>query len=459
MTSGPQIGHTKFVITARLVVIATTIAIAVPVAFAFATNSSFSRPTLAEVADAVGTFSPRTLSKVDSLTIRVLGEHTEAAVANDPAFGQDIPDLANKLDSTAETLNRLSLDFQKAVGEVNLLDLKWESLQSGEVNLAADALVSDLEFDGRLAWLNNWGWPEVRNVVSSVTAARESLGAVRGVDPVAYAKLKSAAADLGSAQEQVGDAGDTADEQTVHGRYKQVQELATALAVQRGQLTGLLDQWDSMPSSQRESKAEEAAEAVLALNQIQGAGQWLAGEPKTKIQDLAGLVRVNESLLAQDANTPVVGTWYEENPLIIRTLVTNPSATALRNIGVKYYLPAEIKGKDIISHDAGLEVKYDSGRRQYYVEGEVALAAQDTKVLGVQVTDARAEAFRQASFGPAAKVRPEFYPAGWAGGVLLAGIGAVVIGMLLLVPAPSGRRTSSVRQFRGFSEVIGSSDL
>lgn len=447
-------------IPARFVVIASTTAIAVPIAFLFVTNSSvYSRPTFTEVVEAVGTFSGRTLSKVDSLTIRVLGDHTELAIADNTAFGQDIPNLVNKLDSTAEVLTRLSLDFQKEIGEVNLLDLKWESLQSGEVNQAVDALMSGLEFDGRLAWLNNWGWPEVGSVISRVAEARENLDAVRGADQVAYVKLKSVIAELESAQALVGDASDTVDEQTVYGRFKRVQKLAAALAVQRGQLTGLLDQWDNMPASQAESKAEAAAADVLALNQIRGVDQWLAGEPKTKMLDLVGLVRVNETLLAQDAPKPVVGTWYEENPLLVRTLVTNPSVTALRNIGVKYYLPAEIKGKDIISHDASLEVKYDSGRRQYYVEGEVALAAEDTKVLGVQVAADRVEAFRQATFGPAAKVRPELYPAGRAGGVLLAGITAVVIGMLLLVPAPANRATNPVRQFRGFSEAIGSSDL
>ena len=462
--------------TAQLVTIVSTIVLLGPVGIVLITGTPVKfipfivpKLTLIDVGEAIWGYSGRTLGRIDALSFdvwnrstQVLTVHTSVKADKDlsdqpviKTISEPVTNLSSKLDSTAQVLSQLSLGYQKVTSEVGLIGLKWTSLQDAETIQLLDELISVLESDGQLVWLTKaWGWPQLNTIAFQVAQARESLVSLHriisttGLQPVAYLQLKSALKNLELVQRLIGGSEDTVNDQTVYGQYKQAQEAATAWDSHQEQLTDLLAQWNTIPSDQLEDKVSIATSVVLARNQVPNANQFLANVPKNKILDLIELIQVNKGLLAQDAGTPVVRTWLEKDPPVVKTLVTNSSSTTQRNIAVKYYLPAEIKGPDILDHDADLEVKYDSQREQYYVVGNLSLAATDTKVLGVQIADLQAT------------IPIEVTKNSTSGGQLLATAGTMVAaGVVLLLLISSRRRPAPVRQFRAFSNSIASSDL
>ncbi|MDO8488157.1 MAG: hypothetical protein Q7S31_02475 [bacterium] len=404
--------------TARMVTIATTTALLVPTAMVIATGNTdlplrvtseaISQLTLKDISDDVWSYPGRSLNSIDSLffgtwnySTQVLGDYTVADVRNSPAeqpviesVADSVPDLSTKLDSTVGVLSQLGLNYQKITGEVGLMALKWNNLQKSEVTLSLDELVLALESEDQLTWLSKaWGWPQLSTIASLASQAKHSLTNVQeivsatGTQPVAYLQLKSALRDLESIQQLIGESGDTAKAQTLYGQNKRTQELAAAWNGQRAELTDLLAQAGGIPVSQLQTRVAEATTSVLALNRIPLGAELLAKEPRSKILDLIELAGANQVLLAQENDRPVVRTWLAENPLVVRTLVVNPSTSIRQQVAIKYYLPYEIVEKDIQSRDPDLEVKYDSEAKKYYVTGNLAMAAADSKILQLEITD------------------------------------------------------------------------
>lgn len=73
--------------------------------------------------------------------------------------------------------------------------------------------------------------------------------------------------------------------------------------------------------------------------------------------------------------------------MVFKSVVTNPSTIIGQEVELKYYLPPEVREEDILETDEGLEVKYDSEKDQYYVEGKYLLKASESKTLAVRVDD------------------------------------------------------------------------
>ena len=473
--------------TAQLVTIVTTTALTVPIGIAIVTGApvqfipnAISQLTLTDITHAVWGYPGRTLGGIDTLTldiwgrsVHVLADHTtvEASknLADKPVIetvSDQVPNLSNKLDSAAEALNQLSLNYQKVTGEVGLMGLKWDSLQAADATQSLDELIAALGSEDQLAWLNKaWGWPQLSTISSQVAQAKESLISVRqtasttSLQPLAYLQLKSALQNLEFVQRLVGESSDTVKEQTAYGQYRRVQELTAAGDIQQGQLADLLAQWNKIPSNELEAKAADAASSVLALNQIPHAEQFLAKGTKNKILDLVALVQANKMLLAQDAGSPIVSTWLEEDPLVVKTLIANPSALTHQDMTVKYYLPVEIQEKNILSHDPDLEVKFDSQKGKYLVSGNLALASADAKTVSVKIAD-----MWQAPIPAevkAASTDINGVKLTSLSGQLLQAMGGIMVtaaGALSLL-ALSRRRIAPMHQFRAFSESITSTDL
>lgn len=496
--------------TAQLVAIATATAITVPTSVAIITGTpvqfvpSVPQITLTEVVNSVWGYSGRTLGGIDSLTfnvwdrsVQLLADYTtvvEASknLADQPVIetvSDPVPDLSTKLDSTTESLSQLSLNYQKVTSEVGLLGLKWSSLQDLDATQSLDELILALGPDKQLTWLTKaWGWPQLSTIVSQTAQAKENLVKMRqivgttGLQPIAYLQLKPALKNLESAQRLIGESSDTVKNQTVYGQYKRTQELTAAWNMRQDQLADLLAQGNKIPSDQLDAKASEATLSVLALNQIPHAAKFLAKQPKNKILDLIALVQANKALLAQDTGEPVVGTWLEENPLIVRTLVANPSAVTSQQVAVKYYLPVEVKDRDILNHDPDLEIKFDSPKGKYLVSGNLALASADAKTVTVKIADMwqfdqtgstsnqimtpqqRIVAFRQNTIPAevkAASTSTNGDKLTSLSGKLLLAMGGIMVtaAAVLALLALSRRRIAPVRQFHAFSKSITSSDL
>jgi hypothetical protein len=84
---------------------------------------------------------------------------------------------------------------------------------------------------------------------------------------------------------------------------------------------------------------------------------------------------------------PVVVTSLEPGSVKFRIVALNPSKTKTQKTEIKYYLPAEVKPKDI-SDTAGLDLEYDSEKSIYYVyKPDLELSPGEMRVFEVEVED------------------------------------------------------------------------
>ncbi len=359
--------------------------------------------------EAIWSYSSRTFGQIDTLTFsswdrvrQPAGSSTESSpevtdserrleeLVDRPAVevntDQD-PDLANKLDSTGQTLDQLKLNYQHATSDVGLIGLKWDSLLPADVTKSLEATIAQLEADHKLVWLTKaWDWPELGVIASQEVLAKSSLVTVNnivstaGMQPEAYAHLKSALKSLEAIEQLMGERDNppAGGGSTVFGRYQQTQELVAKWDDQLGQLDQLLE---------KVGTSEELVKQVLTLNQIPHANLALDDQPQNKILGLRGIVQANKALLAQGRGTTLTTTWLEEGSLVFKTLVTNPSPLSRQEVALRYYLPPEVKETDIVDHDEEVAIKLDSEKNQYYVAGDLTVAAGDTRIVIVRTND------------------------------------------------------------------------
>jgi len=113
-------------------------------------------------------------------------------------------------------------------------------------------------------------------------------------------------------------------------------------------------------------------------------------ELRAKTDEINGAVDVLGSVFeakfgGQDA--PIVVTSVNPGSVRFRIVAINPSKIKTQKTQIKYYIPTEIKPKDVLDA-AGLDLEYDSERSIYYVyKPEVELAPGEMRVFEVEVKD------------------------------------------------------------------------
>ncbi|MDD4938734.1 MAG: hypothetical protein PHI60_01055 [Candidatus Omnitrophica bacterium] len=86
-------------------------------------------------------------------------------------------------------------------------------------------------------------------------------------------------------------------------------------------------------------------------------------------------------------DAPVVSVGLEAGSVVFRVMAANPSATKTQTVDVKYYLPQEVKPKDVIE-TGGLDLEYDSSKSIYYIyRSQVELAPSEIRVFDIEVED------------------------------------------------------------------------
>lgn len=328
----------------------------------------------------------RTFAAVDNMVYGIFGwtkkiPDENQAVSLEDLVGQPVieivqpepVDLTSKIDSTGEALDRMYLGYQLVVGEAVLVGYNWDNLTVADVAQSTEKLNAILEGIKQLDWLTqSWGWEQLdaiavqENLVRSDLVTLRSIVTTSGMLPVAYSELKSAVENLGVIQKLIGEKTDAADSQTLYGQYQQVRELA--------------GEWDGLQSQPLEAK-------ILALNRISGVDQILSFQGKNRVLGLMALAQANKTLLVANRGAAIATTWLEEDPLVFKTLVSNSSPLARREIAVKYYLPREVREQDILSPDPNLQVRFDPDRHQYFAEGDLTIAAGDTRVAAIKISD------------------------------------------------------------------------
>jgi len=124
---------------------------------------------------------------------------------------------------------------------------------------------------------------------------------------------------------------------------------------------------------------------------------------------MKAIVDVNRRLLEKVSNQPVIKVWLEKGSIIFKVMITNPSEVISQTVPLKYYLPKELKERDVIEMDQGLELKYDPEKEVFFFFCSFELKPKETKIFSVrtadvwQISDEEVESLRNQAeelFGP-----------------------------------------------------------
>lgn len=260
-------------------------ATAVPVSVAVGLGVSRMKISGSAVAEAVWSYSARSLTKMDDLSIkawgrvgRVAGKSSESPVAEAKEQDRPVeaPDPVGKLNSTDQVLSQLLTKLQVASSELGLVGLEWERLTIGEVTESVDNLLAMLvETENQLAWLTRaWEWPQLRSVVAQVSQAKGSLVTMRnivsttGLQPIAYAQLKTALKSLETAEELVGGSTDSVKNQSVFGWFQKIKAEVEKWEGLQEQTSELLATWEDITFGQRETEVANIYRELATVNKI-----------------------------------------------------------------------------------------------------------------------------------------------------------------------------------------------
>jgi len=76
----------------------------------------------------------------------------------------------------------------------------------------------------------------------------------------------------------------------------------------------------------------------------------------------------------------------QNEPLVLKLMVVNPSQKFSQTFSLKAYLPDEVKPEFIIDSD-GLDVDYDSAKSAYYVHKKIELEVGESVVKSIKIKD------------------------------------------------------------------------
>ncbi|MFH1798444.1 MAG: hypothetical protein ABH844_03770, partial [Candidatus Omnitrophota bacterium] len=107
---------------------------------------------------------------------------------------------------------------------------------------------------------------------------------------------------------------------------------------------------------------------------------------KNKTQELKALMELNQKMMDNVANEPITQLWYEYGSIILKAILVNPSATQVRDVPFKAYLPKEAKPENILNKRE-LNVAYDTQQGSYYVFAMFKLKPQEVKELEIEMED------------------------------------------------------------------------
>ena len=299
---------------------------------------------------------------------------------------EDIPEVGAKIEETKQTASQLFMSGQYVVSKTGVLFLKWGQLSDGDLSKSLTEIEKTLgeETDsaatntlfGQLASLKrSWGWKELDVVLTQARVVKAALADRR------FAGVKSLTSYTAGLEKAIGEVTD---------RVAEVEKLAAVLEERQAEADKMLAGGTSP------TRVNELTKAVLAVNRLPKGDMAIVpsfqadtAEKRLKNRLLAirGLIGANKKFLAKGMIGWVDYTWLEVGSVVFKSLVTNPSSLISQTVSLKYYLPAEIKKEDILQSDAGLEVKFDAEKNQYYVEGEFLLKPGESRTLAVRTAD------------------------------------------------------------------------
>jgi hypothetical protein len=327
---------------------------------------------------------------------------------------EDDDNLGSKLQETKAVANQLFVNNQFILAKVGSTIKNWTSTTDNSkldtiielnelIGEESDSSNTTIVF-GSIAWLkSSWDWFEIeeiakitKDVKSGLNTSQAYLASSKSL-PNAKSELQSVVASLIRLDNIIGTATDISTTKTLYGKISQTDELAAQFISKQEEVENLLSNWETVKSKpDTKTNINDLKRQIIAINKvpkgsdvlrIQSNSDSQEKSDKNTLYSMRGLLVSNKLLLSKGAGAYLTNSWLEEGSMVIKTLVINPSKIISQEAEVKYYLPPEVEEADVISHDEPLAVKYDIEKDQYYIEGKVALAINDSKSFSVKLTD------------------------------------------------------------------------
>ena len=107
---------------------------------------------------------------------------------------------------------------------------------------------------------------------------------------------------------------------------------------------------------------------------------------KNKTQELKAMMELNQKMVDNVANEPVIQTWYEYGSIILKAIIINPSETQTKVVPFKAYLPKEARPEDILVK-GDLSIAYDTQQGSYYMFAEYTMKPKETREVAIEIED------------------------------------------------------------------------
>jgi excisionase family DNA binding protein len=399
-------------------------------------SAAVSQPSLiTDVGSAILGYSDRTFSGFGSFVSRVLPgssgnqevaatvqksvSETQPGMQNDivsnPVKGFDTgekaPDLSYKISDTEGRTNDLYANVQVLSSNARTLLGKSKTLTSAELNGEIDKMsqllgsLSDSSDKGtifaEINWLGeNWDFSNIEAGRRAASQVSYLLASLRSQSLAAFTKpdiqeLDNLVIETDSLLGAIGNPSDTSAEKTLFGNIKGVKVLAQALDAKGGEIDKILGSWDSYSTSEKEDTVRIILSESLSINRLLNIEETIFSklsikgtdaELKNSLLSVKGVLEANKIHLAQKAGEPLLVTWLDSGG-DVKILAVNPSALTSQKTTIKYYLPEGIGKGQVGRIDGGLNLSFDTQKKQYYVEGNPILAAGEIRTISIKVNN------------------------------------------------------------------------
>lgn len=315
-------------------------------------------------------------------------------------------DLGERIEKSKLLAKELSVDLLILDTDITRLNKDWSKLNETElieslndINIklgdSSDSS-SDLTVFAKINYIKDtWGLKETDDLTVDIKAVKSSVDfTLSGL--TSYGKTTTLKKELTSSKRYIETSEKTLS--SLNKKLVEIENLTYSLDQSLNESNKILSSWDSNNYQEAKTSIDSLYSKVVAINKLpKGIASIdssysdipLEKKLKNKVLGLRGLLFANKKLLVTGSSNKLafVANWLEEGSLVIKTLITNPSNLITQEVPLKYYLPMEVKKEHVIDVDAGLEVKYDTEKDQYYIEGNFTLKPSETKTIKVRVED------------------------------------------------------------------------
>jgi hypothetical protein len=346
-----------------------------------------------------------TLKKTVDETRLLLEELVNAPIIENSLEDIEDIDLGERVEKSKVVAQELYVNLLLVGTTVTKVDKNWNSLTDTQITedlLDAKVLIGD-ESDsssentlfGRINFIRDaWGLKESDDLYTDIKAVKASIDfALTGV--TSYGKSASLKKEIISSKAYISSSEKTLV--LINKKMAEIESLSFALDENIGMSNKILGAWTFDNYLELKKDIDNLTTKVTAINKVpkgmaslEASYVDITGEKKLKNKVLAlrGILFANKKMLTiGNSKLSFVANWLEEGSVVIKTLITNPSSLISQDVPLKYYLPKEVKKENVINMDSGIEVKYDTEKDQYYIEGNFKLKPSETRTIKVRVED------------------------------------------------------------------------